>query len=34
VGTRISLEVERRVVRARGAVRVHQDIRLRLLRAL
>ena len=33
-GTRIPTELEERVARAHGAVRVHQDIRLRLLRAL
>jgi hypothetical protein len=31
-GTRIPPRLERRVARARGAVYVHQDIRLRLLR--
>jgi hypothetical protein len=33
-GTRIPTELEQRVARARGPVHVHQDIRLRLLRAL
>jgi hypothetical protein len=33
-GTRIPTELERRVADSHGAVHVHQDIRLRLLRAL
>jgi hypothetical protein len=33
-GTRIPTELEQRAARSRGAVYVHQDIRLRLLRAL
>jgi hypothetical protein len=34
LGTRIPTALEQRVARARGPVHVHQDIRLRLLRAL
>jgi hypothetical protein len=33
-GTRIPSELEQRVAGERGAVRVHQDIRLRLLRSV
>jgi hypothetical protein len=33
-GTRIPDELEQRIARSRGAVHVHQVIRLRLLRAL
>jgi hypothetical protein len=33
-GTRIPAALERRIARSRGPVHVHQDIRLRLLRAL
>jgi hypothetical protein len=34
LGTRIPDELERRVAGERGAVHVHQDVRLRLLRAV
>jgi hypothetical protein len=33
-GTTIPAELEQRLARSQGAVHVHQDIRLRLLRAL
>ena len=33
-GTRIPSTLEQRIARSRGSVHVHQDIRLRLLRAL